>query len=287
MLRRPQHPLHTPVLHRPTRIHHQHVISHLRHHTQVMRDQNDRRPELRLQIRKQVQDLRLHRHIQRRRRLIGDQQIRVVHQRHRDHRPLPHPTRELVRKLIEPLRRLRNPHPAQHVHRPRPGLPPPGPRMMHPVRLRDLPTHRVVRMQRRQRILKDHRHVPTPQPTDLLLTQTHQLTTTDRDLPRNGRPLHVVQTQDRQRRHALTGTGLPHDPQRATTLHRERHPVHGLDDTVLGVEPHPQILDPQVRAFAATRRRKLHHVRLLLLSPAGPVGRSPRTARRRRCWRPR
>ena len=262
MLRRPQHPLHTPVLHRPARIHHQHVISHLRHHTQVMGDQHDRRPELLLQIRQQIQDLRLHRHVQGRRRLVRDQQVRVVDERHRDHRPLPHPTRELMRILIEPPRRLRNTHPAQHVHRPAAGLASAGLRMMHPVRLSDLPTHRVVGVQRRQRILEDHRHVPAPQPPHLLLTQPHQLTPTHRDLPRDGRPLRVVQTEDRQRRDALTGTRLTHDPQRATPLHGERHTVHGPHHTVLGVEPHSQISDLEIGPVAGALLRHLRAVRL-------------------------
>ena len=50
-----------------------------------------------LQARQQSQNLRLHRHIQRRGRLIGNQQLRLRGHRHRNHRPLPLPARQLKR----------------------------------------------------------------------------------------------------------------------------------------------------------------------------------------------
>ncbi len=45
----------------------------------------------------QFDDLRLIGHVERRRRLVGDEQARVAAQGHGDHHPLAHPTRELVR----------------------------------------------------------------------------------------------------------------------------------------------------------------------------------------------
>ena len=45
----------------------------------------------------QVEDLRLDRDVERRRRLVGDQQLRLAGERHRDHRALAHAARELVR----------------------------------------------------------------------------------------------------------------------------------------------------------------------------------------------
>ena len=41
-----------------------------------------------LQLAQQVEDLRLGRHVERGRRLVGDQQARIAGERHRDHRPL-------------------------------------------------------------------------------------------------------------------------------------------------------------------------------------------------------
>ena len=55
------------------------------------------RPRSRFSRSQQFEDLRLDRHVERRRRLVGDQHFRLQRQRHRDHRPLPHPAGELVR----------------------------------------------------------------------------------------------------------------------------------------------------------------------------------------------
>ena len=51
----------------------------------------------------QLEDLRLDRHIQRRCRLIADQQIRVAGDGHGDHDPLPHAAGQLVRILFHTL----------------------------------------------------------------------------------------------------------------------------------------------------------------------------------------
>ena len=51
------------------------------HDAQVVRDEQVGQPELGLQIQQQIQDLRLHRDVQRRDRLVGDHQARVERQR--------------------------------------------------------------------------------------------------------------------------------------------------------------------------------------------------------------
>ena len=48
--------------------------------------------------------IRLDRHVERRRRLVGDEQLRVARERHRDHHPLAHPAGELVRILVDASR---------------------------------------------------------------------------------------------------------------------------------------------------------------------------------------
>jgi hypothetical protein len=50
-----------------------------------------------------IQDLRLHGDVERRGRLVGDQQFGLVGQRHGDHHALPLPARQLVRIGLEPL----------------------------------------------------------------------------------------------------------------------------------------------------------------------------------------
>ena len=49
-----------------------------------------------LQLGNQLENLRLNRHIERGRRFIGNQQLGLIDERHRDHHSLAHAARELV-----------------------------------------------------------------------------------------------------------------------------------------------------------------------------------------------
>ncbi len=68
---------------------------------EVVRDQHDRGAEPLADVAHQVEDAGLDRHVERGRRLVGDQHLRVAGERHRDHHPLPHPAGELVRVLVD------------------------------------------------------------------------------------------------------------------------------------------------------------------------------------------
>ena len=59
--------------------------------------QQNRQAEAFLEAFEELQDLGLDGHVERRRRLVGDQQRRFQREAHRDHRPLAHAARELVR----------------------------------------------------------------------------------------------------------------------------------------------------------------------------------------------
>ena len=63
-------------------VHHHHAAGHLGHHPQVVGDEQDRQPALLLQPPQQVEDLGLNGHVQRRGRLVGDQQARIASERH-------------------------------------------------------------------------------------------------------------------------------------------------------------------------------------------------------------
>ena len=65
---------------------------------EVVADEQHRRVELGLQARDQVEHLRLDGRVEPGRRLVEDQQRRVLGERHRDHDALLHAARELVRR---------------------------------------------------------------------------------------------------------------------------------------------------------------------------------------------
>ena len=84
-------------------VHHRDAVARLGDHREVVRDQENRGAGApRLQLQHQVQDLRLNRHVQRRRRLVGDEERRVQHERHGDHHALAHAAGEMMRVVLHP-----------------------------------------------------------------------------------------------------------------------------------------------------------------------------------------
>ena len=78
-------------------VEHAHAVAHLGDHVEVVADEEDARAELLAQLRDEVEHLGLHRGVQPGRRLVEDQQRRVLGQRHGDDHALRHAARELVR----------------------------------------------------------------------------------------------------------------------------------------------------------------------------------------------
>ena len=83
-------------------------IGDLAHDAEVVGDEQHRHAGAPLNLLQQLQDLRLHRDVERGGRLVGDQQVRFVGERHGDHHPLPLPAGELVRIAAEPAFRIGN-----------------------------------------------------------------------------------------------------------------------------------------------------------------------------------
>ena len=63
------------------------------------------------------QDLGLDRHVERGGRLVGDQQVGVPRERHRDHHALAHAAGELVRVVVEPGGRRAGCRPVEQLDR--------------------------------------------------------------------------------------------------------------------------------------------------------------------------
>src|SRR3990172_5636059 len=77
-----------------TRVHHLHPLGDAGHDAQVVRDPDHGHTQLGAQPLDQLDDLRLDRHVQRRRRLVGDQHLWVAGQGDGDHHALAHAARE-------------------------------------------------------------------------------------------------------------------------------------------------------------------------------------------------
>ncbi len=84
------------ALHDPPGVHDGGGVAQLRDDRQVVGDQQQPQTQLLGESLEQGEDLRLHHGVQRGGGLVGDEQPRIAGQRHRHHRPLPHPAGELV-----------------------------------------------------------------------------------------------------------------------------------------------------------------------------------------------
>ena len=83
-------------------VHDHHLVGALGGQAEVVGDQQHRRAQFRGHLVQVVQDLALHRHVQGRRRLVGDEQARLAGQADGDQRALAHAAGELVRVLLGP-----------------------------------------------------------------------------------------------------------------------------------------------------------------------------------------
>ena len=92
MRRRLEHVLDRAVLHDLALLHDADAVSDLAHDTEVMGNEQHGHAHPGLNLLQQFEDLRLHRDVERRRRLVGDQEVRLVGERHGDHYTLALPT---------------------------------------------------------------------------------------------------------------------------------------------------------------------------------------------------
>ena len=84
-------------------IHHRDAVADVPHHGEVVADEEIGEPVLLLQVDQQVQHLRLHRDVERRDRLVGDDHVGIDRQRLGDAEPLALAAGELVRVLAHRL----------------------------------------------------------------------------------------------------------------------------------------------------------------------------------------
>jgi hypothetical protein len=141
--------------HERARIHDKDTVAHLVHNAKIVRDQQQGHANVALQRLQQVQNLRLHSHIERRCRLIGDHQARATGNCHGNHHPLPHTARELVRIATHNDLGRGYAHLFKQFSPSACGLYPAQP-LVQEQRFTELIRNREYRVESRQRLLKNH-----------------------------------------------------------------------------------------------------------------------------------
>ena len=208
-----------------------------------MGNPDDRHPELLTQLIHQSEHLGLNGHIQRRGRLVGDEQAGIARDRNRDHHPLAHAPGKLVREVRQPALRSRNSDTAQQFHSPLPGLPPTHPEM-GAQRFLDLEAHGQNRIEGSHRILEDEPDLAASNPSQILPAELKQVPALEHRFP--GQDLgwrHGQQPQHGQHRRALAGTALAHNPEELAFPDLEADAVNRANITLAGSKPHRKVPD--------------------------------------------
>ena len=174
----------------------------------------------------QIEDLRLHGDVEGSGGLVGDQDVGVVGQGHRDHHSLAHAAGELVRVRPGPAHRVGERHRLQKFHRLRLGLAR-SDLLMGDHCFGDLPADVEHRVERCHRVLEDH---PDAAPTDAAKHRrrcTQKLGPVEADRT-GGDRIDIEQPERGQHRRALSRPRFTDHGGHLAAVHGEVEPAHGM-----------------------------------------------------------
>ena len=253
MQRAAEHGLRGAALHQARGIHDVHAVGVARDDAEVVRDDDDRDAEPPRQVLHQLEDLRLDGHVQRRGRLVGDQELGVAGQTDGDHHPLAHATRQLMRILRQPARGVGDADQGQQLDGAGARL-----RLAHlevdEQRLHDLQADAQHGVERGHRLLEDHGDLPAAQLPHLLLGEGEQLPAIEADVALDACGARRQQSHRRQCGHGFARAGLSDDGHHLARIDGIAQPLDGAHRAVRGHELHVQVVDLD----DGTRRKAAH-----------------------------
>jgi len=133
----------------------------MRGQPEVVRDEQQGGAGVALHAADDLHDMRLRADVERRRRLVGDDELRTARERHRDQHALAHAARELKRIAVEQRLRIAQPHLGERRDDARAPF---AARNAEPLQmLAELLRDCQRRIERRQRLLRDEGDVATEQ----------------------------------------------------------------------------------------------------------------------------
>ena len=230
-------------LHNLAEAHHGNPVGEIFDNAQIVGNEQDAQTHVLLEVLQELEDRRLDRDIDGRGRFVGDQQIGLVGQRHRDHHPLALAARELVREGAEPpLRFLDADLFQQFQHLLAGGVFHHS--LMDAQDFANLLFDRVQRVERRQRLLENHRNPVAADFAQDRFRGAHQFFAAEPDAAGRMARLRIGQElQDRQRRDRFTGPALPDQRKGLALVDVKGHAFDGMERTVLRAEVDFQVVN--------------------------------------------
>ena len=165
--------------------------------------------------------------------MVGSSAIKqfgIARERHRDHHPLSHAARKLMRIIVRTQFRIGNRN-FDHCLDGRLARGFPRKTTMKTQRLGYLLADREDGIQRGHRILKDHRDVVTTYCAHLGIRQLHQIAVFEQHLAAHDFSRRRNQTHDRQRGHRLAAAAFAHQPQQLAAIEVKADVIYGAHDS--------------------------------------------------------
>ncbi len=230
------------VLDHLPRIHHRDLVRHPGNHAQVVADVEGRGAVLLLELGDQVQDGRLDGDVQRGGRLVHDQERGVVEHGHRDQDALLLPARELERVPLHHAFHVGHVDPAQRLRALLVRFLALQP-AVDDQRLGHLVADHHARVERRHRLLVDHRDVGPAQLAQLLLGAAAQLLAFEQDMPVRDKAVWPEEVHDREGHRALAAARLAHEAEVLALADVERDVPDRVDMPLARLVADRQVLD--------------------------------------------
>ncbi len=169
----------------------------------------------------QPQDLGLHRDVERRRRFVGNQQLRIQRERGGDQRPLALAPRQLMRQLSHLDLGIRH---TDELQQRDDALGQFGfcyARTMQTEAFADLPADRSQLIERHQRILQDKTDILAAQAPPVSIRYTNEVVPVEAQLVGTDEGVLPGQADEAARCHALPRTGFSDDGKAVSRIERE------------------------------------------------------------------
>ena len=212
----------------PAGVHDGHPVAEFDHERHVVRDEQDREPELALQILDLGHDLLLHDDVERRGGLVHDQQRGTQRRRHRDDDALPHAPGELVRICAQAI--VRDADEVKQLVAAAQGLLL-GEPLVGRIDVGDLVADRHDGVERVHRALEHHRHLPPAERTQFVRAQREHVCAAEPDRSTRDDRRVAQQPQDGVRDRRLAAAGLSGQAEHLALTDGEAHAVDGAHRT--------------------------------------------------------
>lgn len=244
-----------PDLDHPSGVHDRDTMSDLRHHSQIMGDEQQSEIEFFAEPGEQLDDLLLNGDIERGRRFVGDQHARPHGKRHGNHGALSQASRELMRKLPGANLRLRHGGKFERFDNPTANLGAAKRRLVHANGFLNLRADAHHRIQRGHRLLENHGDFAAAQLAHSLPSHGREIDTPGDTVLRDSEPCPAaspravrLKAHEPEREHGLAAARFADKSERLALFDSKRHLVDRPDPAVLGRELHGEIFEFEERS---------------------------------------